>query len=334
MIKTQVLFVALFLLAIMNNGKAKDMNDIEITPKYIKEANKGLQQMSGVKIDNIITINSVYIIHSRNELVINFYSNIDALSDQYTVSSLKGVIDIDNACKKYVGFYDFSNIDEISVFLAYRFNNNKVIDFKVKCRMKNQPTIAKTSKDANTQLKLDIIKQYFPKALSKAESLEVAKNMETMSLIDFKYAYGHNSSVGTTYLAYQNHLGNVRYEQEMIIEQKEHQQEMIIKGLMIASSAIIGIIILVSLFKRRKKIKNKTIGTVTRGAKGAMSFKNNAKFNKDMEYAEYYKQAGIEFDNNVGDEALFAVALVKADGDKNKHKVEYMKLRVHRLKQG
>lgn len=334
MIKTLILFVALSLLAIMNNGIAKDMNDIEITPEYIKEANEGLQQMSGVKIDKITTINSVYMTHARNELVTHFYSNIDASSDQYTVSSLKGVIDIDNACKKYVGFYGFSNIDEISVFLAYRFNNNKVIDFKIKCRMTNEPTIAKTSKDANTQLKLDIIKKYFPKALSKAESLEMAKNMETMSYLEFQHAYGYDSNANVTYMAYKSHVVGVMHEQKMIIEQKEQQQEMIIEGLMIASSAIIGIIILVSLFKRRNKIKNRIIGTVTRGAKGAMSFKDNAKFNKNMEYAEYYKQAGIEFDNGVGDEALLAVALVKADGDKDKHKVEYMKLRVHRLKQG
>ena len=134
MIKMQVLFVTLFLLAIMNNGKTKDLSDIEITPEYIKEANKGLEQMSGIKIDKIITINSVYMIHTENELVINFYNNIDTLPEQYTVSSLKSVIDIDNTCKKYVGFYGFSNIDEISVFLAYRFNNNKVIDFKIKCK--------------------------------------------------------------------------------------------------------------------------------------------------------------------------------------------------------
>ncbi len=333
MIRTKVLFVALFLLAIMNNGKAKDINDIEITPEYIKGANKGLQQMSGVKIDKITTINSVYMVHAKNELVINFYSNIDALSDQYTVSSLKDVIDIDNTCKKYVGFYGFSNIDEVSVFLAYKFNNNKVIDFKIKCRTENEPAIAETSVDANTQIKLDIIKKHFPEELSKAESFEVAKNLEVMTLAEFQITYGLNSSVYVTYVAYQRYLTSVKREQQRIIEQNEHQQEMIIKGLMITSSAIIGSIILISLFKRRKKIKNRIIGTMTRSAKGAISFKNNAKFNKDVAYAEYYKQAGIEFDNNLGDEALLAVALIKADGDKDKHKVEYMKLRVHRLKQ-
>jgi len=200
--------------------------------------------------------------------------------------------------------------------------------------MKNEPKITKTSKDENTQLKLDIIKEHFPKALSKAESLVVAKNMETMSFQVFQHTYGFDSSVGATYLAYKIHLGNIRYEQQLIIEQKEHQQEMIIEGLMITSSAIICIAVLVSLFKRRNKVKNKIIGTVTRGVKSVMSFKNNAKFNKDMKYAEYYKEAGKEFDNGVGDEHLLAVALVKADGDKDKHKVEYMKLRVHRLKKG
>ena len=111
----------------------EDSNSVNITEKYIKQVNKGLEKISGTKLTPSIIINSIYMTHSDTSLRVNYYAHIDDESSQYTKESLLEVIDKENACSKFLPFLEFNNIGDITLFVAYRFNNHKVIDLHVEC---------------------------------------------------------------------------------------------------------------------------------------------------------------------------------------------------------
>lgn len=110
-----------------------DSNSINITEKYIKQVNKGLEKISGTKLTPNTVINSIYMTHFDASLKVNYYAHIDDESSMYTEESLLEVIDKEKACSKFLPFLKFSNVDHITLFIAYRFNNHKVIDVHVVC---------------------------------------------------------------------------------------------------------------------------------------------------------------------------------------------------------
>lgn len=111
----------------------EDSNSVVITEKYIKQVNKGLEKISGTKLTSDIIINSIYMTHSDTSLRVNYYAHIDDESSQYTKESLLKIIDKSKACSKFLPFIKFSNVDDVTLFIAYRFNNHKVIDVHVEC---------------------------------------------------------------------------------------------------------------------------------------------------------------------------------------------------------
>ncbi len=62
------------------------------------------------------------------------------------------------------------------------------------------------------------------------------------------------------------------------------------------------------------------------------TYKKNYNLIKINNEAELYRLAENEFDSGLKDKALLSLAFSKANGDKNKQKSEYMKLRVQQLK--
>ncbi len=60
--------------------------------------------------------------------------------------------------------------------------------------------------------------------------------------------------------------------------------------------------------------------------------KDNIESNIDSKEAEYFFKAEQEYENGEIDKGLWSQALVKAKGDENLRKVEYMKLRAKQLK--
>ncbi|MBH0092840.1 hypothetical protein [Pseudoalteromonas sp. SCQQ13] len=135
-------FVLLILASITNiyqenkssfSTTSADSDSTKVTEKYIKQVNKNLEKISGTKIAPGTIINSIYMTNSETNLRVNYYVHLDDESSLYTKESLLKVIDKENACLKFLPFLEFDNVDRITLFIAYRFNDHKVIDLHVEC---------------------------------------------------------------------------------------------------------------------------------------------------------------------------------------------------------
>ncbi len=94
------------------------------------------------------------------------------------------------------------------------------------------------------------------------------------------------------------------------------------RNLAVIGTSIASIII---FFFSLKMFKTSAIGAV-------MDVKDGIEFNLEKRSADLYAQAEEEYNNGVIDKALWSQALIKAKGDENLRKVEYMKLRAKQLK--
>lgn len=128
-------FIFLIISSIVNlYDKYKDnFSDVNITDSEIKEVNTMLEKASGTKLTSDITIKSIYMIHLETRLKVNYYVYLDGKSINYSKESLTEVIDKENACFKFLPLLEFDNVNSIRLFIAYRFNDNKVIDMHVDC---------------------------------------------------------------------------------------------------------------------------------------------------------------------------------------------------------
>ena len=97
---------------------------------------------------------------------------------------------------------------------------------------------------------------------------------------------------------------------------------------------ITSIISLVIFFVSMNKLSgNETGTTMVSSAIGTVKdIKDGIEFNLEQKSADLYAQAEEEYNNGEIDKGLWSQALIKAKGDENLRKVEYMKLRVKQLK--
>lgn len=98
----------------------------------------------------------------------------------------------------------------------------------------------------------------------------------------------------------------------------------------IVPAVVVGIFVLLVVFRwLRSRPSTKIISNVLRSAKEAKDQVVTGMYDQD---AEYYGKAEEEFINESFDKGVWAQALVKSDGNEEKRKVEYIKLRVKQLK--
>jgi hypothetical protein len=77
----------------------------------------------------------------------------------------------------------------------------------------------------------------------------------------------------------------------------------------------------------------KSGGTIASDTIGAiMDIKENIESSIEDKYADLYAKAEEEYDNGEIDKGLWSQAFIKAKGDENLRKVEYMKLRAKQIK--
>ncbi len=99
----------------------------------------------------------------------------------------------------------------------------------------------------------------------------------------------------------------------------------------LVTTSIISIIIFffslskLNINKNDTTLASKTISKVK-------DFKDNIEYDLDEKNAAFYAQAEEEYENGEIDKGLWSQALIKAKGDENLRKVEYMKLRAKQLK--
>ena len=101
--------------------------------------------------------------------------------------------------------------------------------------------------------------------------------------------------------------------------------------LALVGTSIISIII---FFVSMNKLSGNESGTtMASSAIGAVKdIKDGIEFNLEQKSADLYAQAEEEYNNGEIDKRLWSQALIKAKGDENLRKVEYMKLRAKQLK--
>ena len=101
--------------------------------------------------------------------------------------------------------------------------------------------------------------------------------------------------------------------------------------LALVGTSIISIII---FFVSMNKLSGNESGTtMASSAIGAVKdIKDGIEFNLEQKSADLYAQAEEEYNNGEIDKGLWSQALIKAKGDENLRKVEYMKLRAKQLK--
>ena len=99
---------------------------------------------------------------------------------------------------------------------------------------------------------------------------------------------------------------------------------------LIVTSVISLIIFLASINKLRGSEGGTSIASSAIGA--VKDFKDGVEFNLEQKSADLYAQAEEEYNNGEIDKGLWSQALIKAKGDENLRKVEYMKLRAKQLK--
>ena len=101
---------------------------------------------------------------------------------------------------------------------------------------------------------------------------------------------------------------------------------------MIVWAIIAGVIAFVINFYKIIKI-GKAGSTMASDALGAIKdIKDTIESNIDSKQAEYFSIAEQEYEYGDIDKGLWSQALVKAKGDENLRKLEYMKLRAKQLK--
>ncbi len=96
-------------------------------------------------------------------------------------------------------------------------------------------------------------------------------------------------------------------------------------------SPIIGIVVTIIAFNTIN-VKTTVKGVVAEGVSYAKSAGDEISSLVEDKDADYYAIAEEEINDGNIDKGLWSQALVKADGDENRRKVEYMKLRVKQLK--
>ncbi len=80
-----------------------------------------------------------------------------------------------------------------------------------------------------------------------------------------------------------------------------------------------------ALYKGGISISSDAIGAIK-------DIKETIEFNLEEKQSDLFAQAEEEYDNGEIDKGLWSQALVKAKGEENLRKVEYMKMRVKQLK--
>ncbi|KDV01612.1 hypothetical protein AW15_20230 [Aeromonas sp. HZM] len=97
---------------------------------------------------------------------------------------------------------------------------------------------------------------------------------------------------------------------------------------------ITSIISLIIFFVSINKLGGDESGTsMASNVIGAVKdIKDGIEFNLEQKSADLYAQAEEEYNNGEIDKGLWSQALIKAKGDENLRKVEYMKLRAKQLK--
>lgn len=103
------------------------------------------------------------------------------------------------------------------------------------------------------------------------------------------------------------------------------------EGLALVVTSMISLII---FFVSMNKLSGNESGTtMASSAIGAVKdIKDGIEFNLEQKSADLYAQAEEEYNNGEIDKGLWSQALIKAKGDENLRKVEYMKLRAKQLK--
>lgn len=100
--------------------------------------------------------------------------------------------------------------------------------------------------------------------------------------------------------------------------------------------AFIGtsIVSLIIFFVSINKLGGDESGTsmVSRAIGAIKDIKEGIEFNLEQKSADLYAQAEEEYNNGEINKGLWSQALIKAKGDENLRKVEYMKLRAKQLK--
>ena len=95
------------------------------------------------------------------------------------------------------------------------------------------------------------------------------------------------------------------------------------------AAIIAGVIALISFWIK----SGKSSASIASNALGAIKdVKETIESNIDSKQAEYFAIAEQEYEDGKIDKGLWSQALVKAKGDENLRKVEYMKLRAKQLK--
>lgn len=102
------------------------------------------------------------------------------------------------------------------------------------------------------------------------------------------------------------------------------------EGLALVATSVISLII---FFISINKLSNESGTTLASSAIGAVrDVKDGIEFNIEQKSANLYAQAEEEYNSGEIDKGLWSQALIKAKGDENLRKVEYMKLRAKQLK--
>lgn len=95
-------------------------------------------------------------------------------------------------------------------------------------------------------------------------------------------------------------------------------------------ASIISVIIFFIVINKDSGGSGATLASAAIGK--VKDIKDEIELNLEEKSADFYAQAEEEYDNGEIDKGLWSQALVKAKGDENLRKVEYMKLRVKQLK--
>lgn len=100
--------------------------------------------------------------------------------------------------------------------------------------------------------------------------------------------------------------------------------------LALISTSIMSIVIFVIVINRSENESGADLASRAVGA--VQDLKDRIEFNLEQKSANLYAQAEEEYNGGVIDKGLWSQAFIKAKGDENMRKVEYMKLRAKQLK--